>query len=520
MPPLLLDFARTLAGDDPARPVLAFGFDRPPAEPDETTSPIIPVPPAALQALLRTARDGGAVTATDLADAAGIDPALLAQAVGVVMPGSARLWSSVDAAELAEIALASLSPIVFAARPAGVFLTPAALRDRFARHGASVAMAGSLPIDDDFAPDSPVVVLEREPVVAGAPPVRAFVHARDDADVLPGAIHALAEDGVEVVIVIDRDAPDAARELAERLLGRGAAAVERCHPDPTAADGAPARIAALAAAGDTPWVVALEADERLSGPWPGIGLRETLGRLAAGGHGAVRATTMLAELAPGAPEAIRRWRVAAAAADFGRIVAWQPHAVPARPVAAPRLGVQTAAAPAPWNRLLRRIVAADDPAVALGSWTDWDAEDVADRWLVERLTGHGAFRRACPTPPDLIWRIEERLFDWGGNLLKAGVSRLPLPDPMRPQGGICLIRWDTPDRAGGSLWLSLPGEEERFAGGGASGTISVGGVEPNRRYVARLYRDDERSRLLGEMQFGFDLAVEPDARRGAGPRSG
>ncbi|MGI9252147.1 MAG: hypothetical protein ACR2J8_00230, partial [Thermomicrobiales bacterium] len=83
--------------------------------------------------------------------------------------------------------------------------------------------------------------------------------------------------------------------------------------------------------------------------------------------------------------------------------------------------------------------------------------------------------------------------------------RLPYPDPLAPQSGACLIRWDTLDGAPASLMVNRGDGPETFVARGGSGTVTIDGLQPGVTETVRLYGDPPRRQLLGELRLRFDF---------------
>lgn len=491
MPPTLLRFAAVVAGNRPDRPVVAIGVDpRPTAG---LASPLTTLPAAAGTRLAAAVARGDVLGDEAMADA-GLPAGALTGAVAVLVPGRLPGWTTLDAIDLARVALPAARAVIVAGQASGLARTPAGLTERLLGSNLAPCFAGWLPPDDDDAPGGPVALLQDLPPAPGGdaqPPATALLDGGDDPAAVVGTLAELAADGIDVVVA----ASDAAViETANGWRGRGVVAVERCER------GAVASTLADRADGiGRGWLIEAAANEPIAGPWPDLGLRATLGRYQAAGWTAAGATTLLA--APDPATGAERCRFALPPATF-------------RPVA--RL-VGGDGEPAPFNLLRRRALPSLPAPAASGwaldgtadgnGWADWD-DGFAERYLVERLTGHGIFSRRFPTPPRTSWFAEERLATWAGSVLKAGLGRLPRPDPLAPQPGVLLVRWDAPDGAPGSLFVAPPGGPEALAGRGVRGTISVGDVQPGGAYHARLYRDDARSALLAELRFGVTMDLD------------
>lgn len=508
MPSALVSLARAAAAPFPAPP-LAVGLDPVVAGPHLRV-----VPDAAGRSLLAALHAAGTLDLGTIAPILGIDESESPGAI-LLMPGRTPGWTAVEGAELA-VALRDAIPVVLlVGRPSSLARTPAKLAELIRAHAAEPSFAGALPPGDPIAPMCPVVVVERPRPPAAPPDVAALVVRDRPSPLLPHTLDALAAGGIETVIV---DRCDGAE--VDQVPG---AAVEFVR----SGEGLDAALARAAERTGAEWFLHFAADERPVGPWAGLGLRETVARIAASGWDTAAATVVLhppmADV-PGRDPAdhATRWRFSTSAADTGRAALWRRGY---------GLGAADAgnARRAPWNILLRRFTTpsagavappspfarddgwladAEGAAIDPGTWLPWDEATFAEHSLVERLTGHGAFRRAFPAPPRCTWIAEERVLDWGGNLFKTAVGRVPSPDPVDPKPGSCLIRWDTPDGSAASLFIARPGQPERFAARSAHGTVSIDLIQPNGATYARLYDGDDRRRLLGELRFGFTMDLD------------
>ncbi len=468
------------------------------------------LPEAVGRSLLATLRRTGTLDAPKIAGIVGDEDDIGAM---LLLPGRAPGWTAVEVVELAAALHEAIPVVIVAGQPSSLARTPAHLAGLLREHGVAPTFAGSLPAEDSLTPGCAVAILERRADGVEAPTVAALVDVDRPSDLLPHTVHALAAEGIEVILI------DRTGDTAETLPG-GAVEVARPRED---------RNAALTRAAErtrADWVLHFSADERPVGPWLGVGLRETVARIAKEGADTASATVVLHPPTVATPERDPvampiLWRFSTAPADTGRVVLWRRGFGPGSPQAG-------SAQPARWNLLLRRFTppvapvlpppspfAVDDgwladaegPASDPAPWLPWDEAEFAERYLAERLTGKGAFRRTYPVPPRCTWVAEERMLDWHGNVFKTAVGRLPSPDPANPQPGSCLIRWDTLDGSVASLFVARPGQPERFAARSAQGTVSIDLIQPNGAHYARLYDGDDRQRLLGELRFGFTMDV-------------
>lgn len=506
MPSALVNLARAAA---PAPVALAIGLDPIVAGPH-----LRALPDAAGRSLMTALRREGRLDAPAIARIVGVEDAEGVEAM-LLLPSRAPGWTAVETAELAAALHEAIPVVILVGQPSSLARTPTHLSDLLRAHGAVPAFIGSLPPGDQVAPGCPVAILERPGPDATPPTVAALVDLDGPSPTLPHTLRALAADGIEAIL-IDRTGGEAAGAPPN-------AAVESARPGENP-------IAALARAAErsgADWFLHFSADERPVGPWVGVGLRDTVARIAASGGDTAAATVVLHP-----PTAVAQdldpidlpldWRFATAPADTGRVALWRRGFGPGSPEA-------ERARSARWNLLLRRFTAPAAPSPASPSpfarddgwltdaegsasspppWLPWDEAAFAERYLAERLTGRGAFRRAFAVPPRCTWVAEERVLDWSGNVFKTAVGRVPSPDPANPEPGSCLIRWDTLGGSAASLFVARPGQPERFAARSAHGTVSIDLMQPNGAHYARLYDGDDRRRLLGELRFGFTMDLE------------
>nr|MBA3415022.1 hypothetical protein [Chloroflexia bacterium] len=422
----LIRLAATIAGGD--APIVLFGLDTAPALDAKVASPLRAVSEAGAGHLVGLLGRAEPLTDDLLAEATAVDAETLAAAVAVLIPGRGGGWTTTGAAVLAADLVERLRAVIVTARPSGLAQSPHDLDAILRRATATPLFTGWLPPDDALAPGCPVAILQPLPDAPEAP-VTALLRVQDDEATLEHTLRWLAGEGI-ATIVVDGGSTDGSTNLAEAWLGRGVVSVARAETE------AETTFLEEATATDvgSGWLLRLAASERLQGPWPETGLRRTLGRFTAAGWDSVGATTLDFGSGPGDDGRL----------DFGRSPRPWRFALPdpaARPVAW-RVGGDRARR-APYNLLVRRypVGPADRTRdwntldLSPPDWEPWD-ETALGRFLVERLTGHGIFRRRYPTPPEGCWFAEERLLDWTPSLLNAVLSRLPSPDPLAAEPGI------------------------------------------------------------------------------------
>ncbi|HYO30437.1 MAG TPA: hypothetical protein VER37_07660, partial [Thermomicrobiales bacterium] len=254
------------------------------------------------------------------------------------------------------------------------------------------------------------------------------------------------------------------------------------------------------------WLLRLDANQRVESPFAGMGLRQTLGCFAAAGWDSVSATTVEVGRGPGD----------VGRGDFGRGPRPWRFALP-NPSAEPVAWV--AGSPStrrcPYNLLVRSYPvgrAADqarpalDPSALPAAWEAWD-ETARDQYLIERLSGHGIFRRLYPGPSECVWFTEERIATWPTSLLNAHLRSLPDLDPLAPVAAVVRVTWEIPDGMVASLSVSPGTGTAAVLARGVSGTVSVDSIKPNQEYVACLFADESPDRPLAELRVGIRLEL-------------
>jgi hypothetical protein len=124
--------------------------------------------------------------------------------------------------------------------------------------------------------------------------VVAIVTAYNEEDIIGPAIEKLVGDGVGVYVV-DNWSTDRTGEIVRGFEGRGLVGLERFPAAPSesfALRKLLKRIAGIAAGLDADWFIHHDADERRCGPWPGLGLRDSLWRVDRAGFSAVDHTVV------------------------------------------------------------------------------------------------------------------------------------------------------------------------------------------------------------------------------------
>jgi hypothetical protein len=124
--------------------------------------------------------------------------------------------------------------------------------------------------------------------------VVAIMTAYNEEDVIGPAIEKLIGDGVGVY-VIDNWSTDRTYEIVRGFDGKGLVGSERFPETPSdrfVLQALLRRVAAVAVGQQASWCVHHDADERRSGPWPGLGLRDSLWRVDRAGFSAVDHTVI------------------------------------------------------------------------------------------------------------------------------------------------------------------------------------------------------------------------------------
>jgi glycosyltransferase involved in cell wall biosynthesis len=124
--------------------------------------------------------------------------------------------------------------------------------------------------------------------------VVAIMTAYNEEDVIGPAIGKLVDDGVGVY-VIDNWSTDRTNEIVRGFEGKGLVGFERFPEAPSdrfVLKTLLRRVTAVAAGLQADWFIHHDADERRTGPWPGLGLRESLWRVDRAGFSAVDHTVV------------------------------------------------------------------------------------------------------------------------------------------------------------------------------------------------------------------------------------
>ncbi len=407
----------------------------------------------------------------------------LAHRTVVAMAGRDAGWQFPDLLDVLPHLVRATARVVVVARPASIAGSPDRLAEMLRSRGIAPFLTGFTPRTDPVAPGCSFAIIDPGVASAGEALVGAVVRCGDELTAASDTLRWLAAEGFAAAIVAD-----GAAGIAENLSGT--TGVIGAFPDAEVA------FDALAASG-VDWVLDLVAGERVRAAFPDRSIAESLAIISALGHGEVRAT--IVDDGPpleGHESGAGYWRFAPEPEAFGRVVARRAER-----------GETTTRSP--YNLVLIRPV----PNLPLDAWGVnreplglLEERGVA---LVERLSGCGVFDLTFPNPVGLRWHTEESIVSWHGNVLKAGVGRLPYPDPMAPEPGACLIRWDTIDGSPASLTVRRGDGPERFIARGGSGTVTIDGLQLGVKEVLRLTSDTGRRPILGEMALWFEFEPGP-----------
>jgi hypothetical protein len=476
--PALIRFARSLAGDGG---VLAIGIPGGPS-----LAGILAIDEDGARTLAEAARGEALDDPANVSRLTGVEADDLAQRTVLLLASRSHGWQLSDLLDLVPPLSSAVRRIVVVALPGGFTFTAERLGQLLEERGVPPLLTGLTPVSEYLAPAAPFAIVEREPERL---PGRVAIALRCDDDLEAARFSLLALAGQPVsVILLDTGAGTTGAALAEMA---GVASVLS-----VSEENAPAAAEQAAASLDATWIVDLVAGERLRSPWPDLPLDETLSRLGASGADHVIAT-MVATSAPldGYQPGSSFWRFDASASSFDRVIAR-------------RLDASTTSDRSPYNIVVQRVdhsLAQDAPGVQTEPWA-LAVERGAH--AIERLTGHGAYTLTWPAPVGLRWNAVETLMYWEGNLLKTAIGRIPFPDPLAPEPGAGLVRWDMPDGSAATLTLLRGDEAEVFAGRGPSGTITVDGLDPGVVAHMQLHQDEPVRKLVGEVRIWFDLEPE------------
>ena len=437
------------------------------------------------------------------------DEATLAATTVLVLPGRTASWNLDSGVAILRGIAPHVGTAILAAPISAHTLTSDDLLRQVGAAGLAPTFSGLISADDSLAPGSPAVIIDN--TVADPPLAKVLLivvneHADETADRL---IADAVADGCSVAIL---DLANSDQPRIDRWRELGVLGAAQC------SDAADVRESIVALTGriEADWYVVQTSRQRLIGPWEGVGLRETLSRFgAAGWNAAGRTVIHAAPEQPVAPDrdpyrVLASWKFGVTNRELTGAVAIRPaRARSVTPVPDPWVFDHAGYAVSPFNLVVVDIEEPilDGDAPPLPRRRPWPGQPDTAQFLIEHLSGYGAFSRTYPNPPKITWWAEESVLTWGGTILRLGIGRTPRPDPLNPVYGQCLIRWDLGEDPVAELWLSPSDGPDEFGGRGSKGTILVDMVRPNVEYVARLYGDDRRSMKIGEVRFGFRCEI-------------
>lgn len=499
----LLSFAQRVAASRPDGRIIVAG-----ASEQEVPTDVIHLSDHVASLLLRKMQSG--IPASEaLSEAVPTDTAI-DSAVLVLLPGRTPHWNTHTALEFLKHVEGLVGTAVLAAPISANVPTAESLAAQSRSLGIEPTFIGLITSEDPLAPGSPALIVDSTPQASPTPNVIAFVRNHQADGTTTAAIKRYAEEGISVVVI---DAVQAPMELVTEWQEKGALGAARC------ANTSELRQAVTTFMSRFPadWYLAHEASQRIVGPWAGVGLRSTLARFqAAGWTGARRTVLHVAPeqpIAPGADpyQTVSHWTFGVRPSEMFGAIAIHSDAALSRINGEPTLTWDVESLRlTPFNLLCVEL--RDSSAIHAETdtprWYPWPGQPDIEHYLLEHLSGFGAFARAYPAPPNITWWAEERLKSWSGFSLRVAIGRAPRPDPLSPVFGQCLVRWDLPEHRKAELWLTSGGGPEEFAGRGAKGTIAVDRMWPNVRHTARLYGDTAKSVLIGELEFGYSSDLE------------
>ncbi|HYN70019.1 MAG TPA: glycosyltransferase [Candidatus Eisenbacteria bacterium] len=225
------------------------------------------------------------------------DALLGASAVAVILDGP-RDAPGPSASAHAERVLAPLldrAPLTIVVAPG----SPDELRSRLAALGAEPTLLGRGPGSrvDGASPTAIAIVDRAVPAATPAPSslrIMAVMTAYNEADIIGPSIEGLLGAGL-AVHVIDNWSTDGTYEIAERYRGDDAFQLERFPDAPTPSyDWAPLlrRVETVGGGARVDWAIHNDADERRTGPWPELALRDAIWRVQGSGFDAINHTRL------------------------------------------------------------------------------------------------------------------------------------------------------------------------------------------------------------------------------------
>ena len=198
--------------------------------------------------------------------------------------GDARLATLLDSAPLAIVVAPG---------------APDQLGSRLATLGVEPTLLGRAPgSNDDPTAQAAIAIIDRAVPAATAAPsslrILAVMTAYNEADLIAPSIEGLLGAGL-AVHVIDNWSTDGTFEVAERYRGADGFELERFPDAPTPTyDWAPLlrRVETIGTAARVDWGIHNDADERRTGPWPGVPVRDAIWRVQQSGFNAIDHTRL------------------------------------------------------------------------------------------------------------------------------------------------------------------------------------------------------------------------------------
>ena len=480
---------------------------------------------------------------------------------GPIAPGVRVVVVRGDTASRLDKALNALhrtaprDPVTLLAIVSGRWLaTPRELTQLLEEHGLPATFTGWLPPEDpEGAQTTLLAIIEAEGPPVEAPPrdfrVVAFMRTFNEEDIIADSIQHLLAQGCEVYL-LDGWSTDRTVERARAWMGRGLLEIEQFPPEgpipfhPQLA--LLRRVERLAEEIDADWFIHIDADELRMSPWTGISLREGLYRVEQRGFNCVDHTVI--EFPPtrdaGDPsrtvaDTLTHFTFSVDTSHFLQRKAWrkQPGRVqlaasaghdvtfPGRrvypfkfllrhyPVRSQEHGerklylerrdrLNPFEVGRNWSTHYRMLSPTTQFVRDAGIGAPYDEMSFNERYLVERLSGIGAYRHHWDSAaaPALVLRQEQRTLPWSRAVLRAVPGRPPSLDPAAPHLGVVGIAWDSGDGSSAALFVDRSEGPEQLFAEGPSGHTEVSWIAPNVLYRFRLYSDVRRSALHAELE--------------------
>jgi glycosyltransferase involved in cell wall biosynthesis len=432
--------------------------------------------------------------------------------------------------------------------------TPRDLAQLLDEHRLPATFTGWLPPDDpEGAQTTLLAIIEADgPQVVSPPPtfrVAAIMRTFNEEDIISESIEHLIAQGCEVYI-LDGWSTDRTVDRAKAWLGRGLVAIEQFPPEgpipyfPILA--LLRRVERLAAEIETDWFIHVDADELRTSPWPGTTLREALFQVDQRGFNCIDHTVIefpptgvARDPARPVTDDLTRFVFSVDRSHFVQRKAWkkQPRRVqlaasaghdvtfPGRrvypfkfllrhyPVRSQEHGerklyrerrdrLNPFEAARNWSIHYRRLPPSTQFVLDPEVLEPYEETCFNERYLVERLSGIGAYRRrlgsAPAATPVLHW--ESRTLPWSRAVLRAVAVRPPNLDPAALDLGAVTIDWNTRDRSHAALFVARGQGQEQLFDQGPSGHSEAPWIEAGIPYRFRLFSDIHRAALHGELK--------------------